>query len=152
MLKKLSNENVHYSVVAIYASYFGLPLSLFISLLIFATGVEHKNIQMFQTHMSIMEQAAYSLTSAVCGVMSQIFFNVSMRHEDASKIAIFRSTDFFFTYLFQYLWLGIATNVYSVVGASLIILGTVLILIYKIFDRKQLDIHGGQFNWLFVKF
>ncbi len=141
VLKKLSNKKIHFSVVAIYASYFGLPLSATISFILVLTGVEVRNATVINNKTSLCFQIFYSLTSAICGVLSQIFFNISMKHEDASKIAIYRSTDFFFTYMFQYLWLDILANYLSVIGALLILAGTLLIIFFKIVDKNfnQID-------------
>ncbi len=136
-MKKLSNEKVHFSIITIYASYFGIPLTTTISVVMLATGFEKKDFSSILEHSSSFAwQIFYSLSSAISGLLSQVFYNISMKHEDASKAAIYRSTDFFFTYLFQYIWLDASNNFYSAFGALLIMIGTFLILIHKLIDKK----------------
>lgn len=136
ILKKLSNNKVHYSVATIYACYFGGPVSLLISSVMLFSGITEKDPALLDNIPSFSLQVAYSLASACCGTISQITINVSLKYEDASKVSIIRSTDLFFTYVLQYFWLNISTNVYSGIGAVLIIMGAVLILVYKIVDKK----------------
>ena len=136
LLKRLANDNIHYSVVTIYASYFGLPVSLLISGLMIVTGLEQKDPTVLADKEAVTSQIAYSILASLIGVLQQVFLNISLKHEEASKIAIIRSTDFFFTFLFQYLWLNIETNIYNGLGCVFIITGSILILVYKILEKK----------------
>lgn len=136
VLKKLTNSKVHFSVASIFASYFGLPVSFMISLIMLLTGATVKDPAIMDDIPSLFVQIFYSLMSASCGVVSQICINLSLKHEDASKVTIIRSTDIFFTYIFQFFFLNITTNLYSAIGACLIVFGTVLILLYKLVDKK----------------
>lgn len=135
-LKKLSNNKVHYSVTTMYACYFGLPTSTIMSVVMLATGITKKDPHMLDDIPSFALQLFYSFSSGLCGTLSQVLINVSLKYEDASRVSIYRSTDLFFTYIFQYFWLNISTNFYSGIGAFLIIFGTILILVYKIFDKR----------------
>ena len=155
-LKQLANEKVHYSIIAIYASYLGLPFSLGVSAVMSCTGVEKLDQAVLRNPAALMLQVFYSLSSAFAGIFAQVFLNIAMKHEEASKIAIIKSSEFIFTYLFQYLWLNVAENVYSLVGACLIIFGTILILFYKTIERKAAKSNQkGRVLWkkiLLVKF
>ena len=153
LLKRLANDKIHYSIVTIYASYFGLPLSLLISGLMIFTGLEKKDAVILADKEAVTAQIVYSILASVIGVLQQVFFNISLKHEEASKIAIIRSTDFFFTFLFQYLWLNIETNIYNGLGCVFIIAGAILILVYKILDKKySQQIENNPFlRILFIK-
>lgn len=135
-LKKLSNHKIHYAITTMYASYFGLPVSSLMSLVLIFSGMTHRDPKLYEDVPTFALQILYSFISGLCGTFSQVFFNISMKYEDASKVMIYRSTDLFFTYIFQYFTLNISTNIFSVIGAFLIIFGTVLILMYKIIEKK----------------
>ncbi len=138
-LKKLAENNVHYSIPTIYATYFGIPTSLGISVVALATGITEKDPSLLDDMPSFALQVVYSILSGLCGTISQVTLNIALNYEEAGKISIIRSTDILFTYMFQYAWLGISTNVFSGIGAVLIIFGTVMIMVYKIVDKKTVE-------------
>jgi drug/metabolite transporter (DMT)-like permease len=135
VLKKLSNQSVHYSITIAYAAYFGLPISLLISILSYLTGLTKKDLSILSDQVEFLSQIGFSLLSALFGTFSQILMNVSLNYEDASKVSLFRSTDVFFAFILQYFFLNIHSNMFSIIGALLILIGTVLILVYKQIDR-----------------
>lgn len=148
ILKQLSNKKVHFSIATIYASYFGLPVSFIISLIMLITGTTQRDQELLKDIPSFTLQIFFSLMSGVSGVLSQIAKVTSYKHEDASKISIIRSTDLFFTYIFQYFFLNISTNIYSGIGALLIIFGTVLILVYKMVETNITKSNDKKSNLL----
>ena len=151
----MANQKVHYTVTTIYVSYFGMPFTSAACILLLATGLEKKDTTI--PLVQLIFQIVYLLIAGTTGTLAQVgwnwknsfffgikfkiflskvFFNISLKHEDASKIAIIRSADFFFTYLFQYLWLDVTQNFYNGLGCCLIVLGTLIILIFKILDKQ----------------
>ena len=100
------------------------------------TGTTQRDPALLEDIPSFTLQIFFSLMSGMSGVLSQIAKVTAYKYEDASKISIIRSTDLFFTYIFQYFFLNISTNVYSGIGALLIILGTLLILVYKMIETN----------------
>lgn len=132
----LSNNKIHFSLPSIYVSYFGLPTGLAISLVMLLTGNTQRDPTLFDSFPSLAMQIFYSLMSASCGMISQIFLQISLKYEESSKIAVIDSTDLLFTYILQYFWLNIITNVYSAIGACLIMFGVFLILVNKIVENK----------------
>ena len=50
---------------------------------------------------------------------------------------MYRCTDLMFTFLFQYLILGIGTNIFKVTGAFFITLGMVMVMSYKVIDTRE---------------
>ena len=148
ILKKLTNSKVHFSTATIYASYFGIPVSFIISLLMQITGTTQRDPALLEDIPSFTLQILFSLMSGMSGVLSQIAKVTAYKYEDASKISIIRSTDLFFTYIFQYFFLNISTNVYSGIGALLIILGTLLILVYKMIETNLTKSYDKNRNFL----
>jgi len=137
VIKKLNNRNVHFSVVILYACYCGLPFTLAISALTEFTGVnEPRDKALYDTWESLMWQCGYSFTSASCGVLSQIFMNISLKYDEASRISVVRTTDVFFTFILQIFVLGIIANFLSIIGALLILTGTFMVMLYGIADKK----------------
>ena len=149
-LKNLSNRKVHFSVSVIYAGYFGLPFSLLLSLVLHLSNLENRNFEDYKSSSVIIWQLFYSFVSASSGVLSQIMMNISLKYEDASKVALLRSTDLLYTFILQHFFLGIDSNLFSIIGASLIFISTILVLVFKILQKsskKETDktIKGGGF-------
>lgn len=135
-IRKLCLGKVHYSVTIIYGSYFGIPLSLAISIILFTIGISYKKIDELNG-LSIAIQLVYSIFSAFLGLSAQISLNTALKYEDASKIAVIKTVDLIFTFAFQYILMGISKDFISVIGAFLILFGTFIILIFKYFKKKD---------------
>ena len=140
-IKKLCMKNVHYLVSIIYGSYFGMPMSLAISVCLHLSGV--KTAAAAQATTSAMLawstwwlEVAWSIVSGLFGLSAQVALNLALSYEDASNIAILKTTDLIFTFLFQFYLIGISKDLLGSLGAALIMLGTFLILIYKFADKR----------------
>ena len=140
LIKKLNNKNVHYSVTIVYAAYFGLPVSAFITIVLYATGVERKDWSLVDTYEKCAHQIAYSLVSALSGTWSQILLNLALKHEEASKVSIMRSTDLFFVFLLQFVFLGILSNLLSTIGALCIFLATMFLIVVKYMEKRYKNV------------
>jgi drug/metabolite transporter (DMT)-like permease len=162
LLKKLNDQKAHYSVAIAYAAYFGLPFTLLLSLLSYLFGIEKTNkLEHFKTAPALAWQIGFSLLSAFSGVLSQVLFNLALKYEEASKVSIIRSTDLFFIFILQVLLfhfkcclfavqivtyilyfklkffiLDIYSNLFSLIGAVLIFTASVLIMVYKLVEKK----------------
>lgn len=143
LLKQLANKKVHYSVAIIYATYFGLPLCLALSLGAYFSGLDTKKPIEFT---ALVIQICLALGSAITGLSAQAFLNLSYNHEDASKISLVKSADLIFIFFFQYILLDIRSNVYSISGAVLILIGVSIVMIYKILDQKYTKKHKVYLN------
>jgi drug/metabolite transporter (DMT)-like permease len=134
-VKHLCNKKVHYSIIIIFSSYFGMPLSLLISLALYFTGVSYKNLNSFDTQ-SILLQVFYSFFSAVVGLAAQICLSLALKYEEASKIAIIKTTDLIFTFIFQSYLVNIEKDYLSSIGAYLILGGAFLVFVFKFIEKK----------------
>lgn len=137
-IKKLCMEKVHFAVTIIYASYFGIPMSLIVSLVLYFNGVSYQRVNFEAGLNSILLQIAFSVVSGCFGLLGQISLNKALNYEDVSKIAIVKTVDLLFTYFFQLVLLDIRKDFLSTLGAYSILLGTFSILIFKLFEKNLL--------------
>lgn len=60
-----------------------------------------------------------------------------MKFEDATKIAMYRTTDLLLTFIFQRLFLNIASNLFSILGAVFIAIGMCTVISFKLIDNNE---------------
>jgi drug/metabolite transporter (DMT)-like permease len=135
ILKKLCNNKVHFSIATIYASYFGLPLSIMLSVVLTLTGVTHK--EFFEKELKhLPKHLLYTTIAAFIGIFAQVLLNLALKYEDATKLGIVKTVDVFFAFILQYFLLNIKVNMFSIIGVLSILLGAVLLLLFKIIEAK----------------
>jgi drug/metabolite transporter (DMT)-like permease len=134
ILKKLSTEKVHFSIVIIYGTYIGIPVTFIISLIMILLKFSHRNFPN-NLHM-IPIQLFYTLIGGIIGTLSQILLNFSLKYEDASKIAIIRTLDVLLTFFLQLFFLNISIDIFSLIGTCSILLGTFIILSFKLIENR----------------
>jgi drug/metabolite transporter (DMT)-like permease len=135
VLKKLCISKVHFSIPIAYTSYFGFPATFILSTLLFFMGISHKN---FQDELKLLPMHfGFVLLAASSGLTAQILFNLALNYEDALIVAILKTFDVFIAFVLQYFFLSIKIDIFSVIGSFSIVLGTVLILIYRLFEENQ---------------
>ncbi|CAF0974644.1 unnamed protein product [Brachionus calyciflorus] len=134
ILKKLSNSKVHWAYSTICVTWFGFPLSILISIILIKLGIYHRDIdnEISELPMDIF----YSFLASCLSLVTQIFLNKSFKYEDATKIAIIKTTDVFFSFLLQFLLLGINVDRLGIIGAMAILVGTFFVLVYKLMNSK----------------
>lgn len=135
VLKKLSNSKVHWAYSTICISWFGFPLSLILSILLTQLGYYHQNF--LEEKNEILYDVFYSLAASSCSLFGQIFLNISFKYEDATKVAITKTTDVFFSFWLQYFFLDILVDKWKIIGALSILSGTFIVLLYKIFEDRD---------------
>ena len=138
LMKKLTNKKVHFSIVIVYASYVGLPISFLISLVTFLSDKQIHDMTLVQDLPSILYQIGFAVMAGILGVCSQVLMNFSLKYEDSSKVSIIRATDLFYSFLFQYLILNIKPNLFSIFGACMILFATLLIILFQTFEKISL--------------
>lgn len=134
LLKKLCTNKVHFSVATIYASYYGLPISVLVSVILTATGVTHSNFREELPYLPL--HLFYTVCAAFVGVLGQVFLNLSLKYEDTSKLSLVKTVDVFFAFILQKIFLGIEEDWYTVAGAITIVGGAFLILLLKVIDNQ----------------
>ena len=88
VMKKLCIQKCHYSVLTLYAVYYGAPISLLISIGFFLSGKSHVNNELSKVSLHVF----FSIGVGLLGVCAQIALNLSFNYEDATKVAIIRTT------------------------------------------------------------
>ena len=146
LIKQLSNQKTHFSIVNLYASYAGLPLGLVLSIAVFSTGYDREDKRRTLASTTLLNEMGLTFVSALTGVLSQIFWIISLKYEEPSKISILKTADLLFTFLLQYYLLNIEANVYSICGACLIAAGTVMVMLFKIIEQKIAIVENKNLN------
>lgn len=134
-LKKLNMEKVHYSVIIIFASYFGLPITLFTNLALQLSQTNQR--RHFEQTDDALIQMVYVFLGALGGVTAQITLNHALQREDTSKISIILSSDLFFVFILQYLLLDIVVYLNGILGSMLILAGTSLLIWNKFIEKSR---------------
>jgi drug/metabolite transporter (DMT)-like permease len=134
VVKKLCNKNVHWSIVTIFPSYFGLPISLALSFIFYFTEFSHTDLK--SELPDLPYHIALSSCSAIFGILGQVFFNISLTCEDPTKVSIAKTSDVFFSYILQLFILNISVDFLSIIGSISILFGTFIVLSFKILENK----------------
>jgi drug/metabolite transporter (DMT)-like permease len=121
VFKKLSNKNIHYSITTLYATYFGLPVCAMASGLFVVFGKPRA------FDLLLFINIAYAIASGLLSASAQMLFTVAFAYEDAAKLGILRTSDVFFSFLFQYFILNITVDYFNVAG-SIACVSSVLII------------------------
>jgi drug/metabolite transporter (DMT)-like permease len=134
VLKKLNNSKVHWATNTIFVCWFGVPFSIVLSIILFNFGKAHKNIQEELVHLPM--DLFYSVLASMLSISGQVFLNISLKYEDATKIAITKTVDVFFSFILQFILLGIEADYLSVLGAISILTATFSVLMYRMIEAK----------------
>ena len=142
IIKKLCKNKVHYSVSTIYGSYLGLPASFILSLALILTGSSHKNFHCEAQYLGI--DILFGCLGGLCAVFGHVLLNLSLQHEDATKVSIVRTADVVFSFVLQFMILNIQEDWISIIGAVMIVMSTFTILLYKIIEEKRQEQKKGD--------
>lgn len=144
--RSLSLSKIHHSVISMYANFFGLPINIIGSGLLFAMNYrEYMNMSIDPIHL------IYSLSAGLVGTIGLIFLNKALQYEHAAKIGMLRITGILFSMIFQYILLDIEIDFLGLIGAVCVVLGTVLIILIKLYSEAILD-SERCFRFLAVEF
>ena len=148
--KKLCMMNTHWSINAIYGSYFAFPVCFTVGLIMWNMGLirpDGCDPLLLATHYM------FSCLSALSGIVGYIMMTKAFACEDATKISIAKSTDVFFSSLLQFVILGVSMDVWSLSGSVAIFSGISIVLIFKLVDAKRNDSKkSDDTSSCFVKF
>ncbi len=128
----------------------GLMISVVISLCLYFFYDSHKN-SVAKIEL-ILENIGYSVASAVFNMISLVCLNLALEVEEASKIAIIKTSDVVFSFVLQYLILNINLVKTSLFGASFILSATFLLTVFKVIEKKCGDNKPCLGRIIFYKF
>jgi drug/metabolite transporter (DMT)-like permease len=153
ILKLLSNNNIHWSISTIYSVYFGLPLAITCRLI--CIPFLDKNDYLKNGTDVFLINVLYAVAGSVFDTFGLIFLNIALKYEDPTKITIVRTSNVFFVFLFQYFMLHIKFEMFSIIGAISIGVGSLLVLIMNIIEKKASQSNDSDTRFkriLFYKF
>ena len=151
-IRKLCINNVDWAVSSIYPGYFGLPLSIIGSFLLVKFGYFHTNLR--DELQDIPIQILFSSLSSLAAIIGTAFLILAFSYEDATKVAISKTSDVIFAFILQLVFLNITVDLLSIVGSFLILSGTVFVLGFKLIENKfeKKSNKGCIKKLLFIKF
>ena len=152
LTKKLVNSKVHFTVSIIYPGFVGIPLNLAISMIIFFFALDKRPPEYYKDSWTIAEQSVIAVCSGIASLLTQVAVVIGLRYEEPAKFSVIRSSDLFFTLVLQATLLGIYANAFSIVGALLIFAATVLIILYKIVEKRNAQASKQSTCWRNVLF
>lgn len=134
IIKKLCKNKVYFAISTIYGTYLGLPASFILSLVLVLTGSSHQNFSCELEFLAL--DIVFGCLGGIFAVLGHVLLNISLQHEDATKVSIVRTVDVVFSFIFQFIILNIKADWISIIGALLILMSTFVILFYKIIKQK----------------
>jgi drug/metabolite transporter (DMT)-like permease len=141
-LKKLTSKKVHWASTTIYVCWTGIPFSMILSAFLIFYGHYHKDIKS-ELNMLPMD-LFYSCFGACMSIIGQIFLNIAFRYEEPTKIAITKTVDVFFSCVLQYFLLNVTLDMYGLVGSCSILIGTFLVLLFKLLENKYISYKNAK--------
>lgn len=123
--RKLALAKIHFSLISIYPVYIGLPFSIIVSIFYYFFNTKYQLV-------FIPHEIFYSFCGGLLSVIGLICLNKALKHEAAAKIVMLRTTGVLFSFMLQYFILDVNTDILGLIGAFLIIMGTVQIMIIKL--------------------
>ena len=101
---------------------------------------------------SLPVQIFYSICGGSIGVVGLTFLNIALNHEDPTKIGMTKTTGVLFSFILQYIFIGIAIDFLGIIGAFLVISAIVSVMTIKIFDKRLSSSKQCFFRILSTKF
>lgn len=133
-IKKLTNKQIHFIVLIFYFSLFGFLISSGISMILYLTKISHHNLM--YTKEVILRDVVTGLLSGLISFIGHVCFSLAIARETANKIAVLRTIDILVAFLLEYLVLNVMPHWITVIGAGLVLIGVILIYVYKFFIKK----------------
>ncbi|XP_068687746.1 solute carrier family 35 member G1-like [Montipora foliosa] len=96
----------------------------------------------FQTVICGRSHEWFLLGLGFCGLGGQTLLTRSLQLERAGVVALIRTLDIAFAFVFQLLFLDYTANIYSIVGASLVLGGNVVIILNRAWFIQRKDVTG----------
>lgn len=137
LIRTLSEKKLHYTVNIFYSSLLGIPITIILSVILIWTGTS----ELISHYNNRFDQLKYhlflSFIGSLVGTVYMILFNLSLQYEEPSKVTIVRTTEIFFVFAFQYVFLNKPAELLKLVGGLLIFMSGFCILCFKIVDSNK---------------
>lgn len=149
-IRKLCLGKVHFSITSLYPAMVGLPASVLISALLIKTKSSHENLA---NEMDVLWlQIVYSVCAGIFGTIGIIFLNRALKHEDATKIGILKTSGVLLSFILQYFFLDITVDFLGILGAICVISATISIMLVKLFEIQISKCHNPIVRFFMFQF
>ena len=132
--RSLANSKIDQALISLYPTFFGFPLTIIGSFIILLIAGDLSSI----SNLTLVD-GGYSFCAGLTGVIGLILQNWALEYEDAAKIGMLRISGVLFSMIFQYVILDVEIDLLGILGAVFIVLGTLMIILIKIFSQDLLD-------------
>lgn len=96
-------------------------------------------------------QIVYSVLAGIFGTVGIIFLNRALKYEDATKIGILKTTGVLFSFVLQYVFLGITVDFLGVFGAVCVCAGTISVMAIKLAESSH-RVGNNKSSHFLIKF
>lgn len=140
LIKKLCNLDSHWTCVAIYDSYFGIPLSIATIYFLLKFDPLNRKRDYLQIELAhFLSELVYSSISACLSISGQICVTKAFHYEEATNVSIFRACDVFIAFILQLIILGLRVDYLSVLGSMAIVSGIFIVIGFSRYERFHRD-------------
>lgn len=154
LIKKLCIYECHWSIVANYDSYYGLPATILGIYMLIKFDPFDRDKRIEWTFLA--NQLLFSFISAIFSILGQICVTLALLHEDATKVSIVKSFDVVIAFILQLFILNISVDHFSIIGSVLILVGICFVLGFSLFEKKHKEVwekkNSNCFKFLLFKF
>lgn len=134
-IKKLTNQNIHFTIIIYYFSLIGLALSVLISVVLYAVGTTRHNLSL-EKHF-ILKDVSMALLAGLINFVGHVCFTLAIAKENANNMAILRTMDILVAFLLEFVVLDLTPHWLTFSGAGLILVSVVVVFVYKIILYKR---------------
>ena len=139
-VKKLTNKNIHFSIIIFYYSLFGCLFSFMLALMLYFTGGRF-NLTSELSQQILLRDLAIAILAGVINFAGHICFTFALRSENVNKIALIRTLDIFVAFFIEYAILGVVPAWMTLVGSGVMLISVSIIFIYRLvlLERKLVE-------------
>ncbi len=125
-------------------------MSIVLSIVLILTKSSHADI--VDEVSSLPLQIFYSFCGGTIGVIGLTFLNMALNYEDPTKIGMTKTTGVLFSFVLQYIFIGIAIDFLGIIGAALVVLAIVSVMTIKILEKRLANSKNFFLRILATKF
>lgn len=144
-------RNVHFTTVSIVVGIVGILMCIALSAAV--TGFSNETVIGPLPFQLPEGKDDWLKAGAMAGAtfLQQIALTLALKYEEAGLVSLVETSSILFSYLWQFIFLGMAPDIYSVVGGIVVIGGVVVAGIRKIISELPDNSRVKQKFWLLLK-
>jgi len=131
-------RKLHYSMITLFFGLWGTGETLVLALIVGRLELPRCS-----------EDWGIAVGLAVATFIGQTCMTLAFKFEQAGTISLCRTTDVIFAFLWQFLFLGVVPDRYSVIGAAIVVFGILLIGVRKrVGELPEGDSTRKRLGWM----